>query len=145
MVARDLIFPAENLRSIKWKGGSEVSLESIVPHLEKMCVENGINVNIYTDEINSGKMFDKSTTPCIVIENTDHRTDYNFYCITMKTQGIYAFIEFFKGGISKNASKLNSGNSLIGKIIKLGVKSADVDAEVLYYTIVEDILSEFFS
>ncbi|MBQ4543881.1 MAG: hypothetical protein IJA19_06920, partial [Clostridia bacterium] len=145
--------PSETMTNIRWKGGAEVTLDSVADRLRTLCAENGINVVVDIDEVDSGKIFDRSVTPCVVIKNADHLTDYNYYLFTMQKQGIYSFISFYIGGTSKNAKRINQGNKehatitgqIFGAIMKATVSNDAKDAEMMYYTILEDVLNELFA
>lgn len=153
MISRTGIWEAEGLTGIRWKGGADFSLADIVPVIKQKCAENGINVEVSLDEVDSGKIFDRSKTPCVVIRNAEHRTDYNYYLFTMQKQGIYAFISFYCGGVSKNANRIHQGTkkhstitgSIVGAIMKATVSNDARDQELMYYTILEDVLKEVFA
>ena len=151
-INKNTLWDAESLTNIRWKGGAEVTLESLVPIIKRKGEEYGINIDVSIDSVDSGKLFDRSTTPCVIIRNAEHLNDYNYYLFTMQKQGIYAFISFYVGGTSKNAKRINQGNKehstitgqIFGAIMKATVSNDARDAESMYYSILEDVLREIF-
>ena len=153
MISKPFLTVDPGLSSIRYKGGASMTLHDIRNAVEKACEEHGLNVIVTEDVITSGRLFDKSTTECLVVKNAEHQNDYFHEVITMKSQGIYAFFEFYYTGNSKNNSRVNAGNkehstitgSIIGAIKKATVSNAAMEEETLYYTMLCDAISSVFN
>ncbi len=153
MIQKPMLRNETSLQSIKYKGGGDLTLDELKMQLEKACKEHGLNVIISTDIITSGKLFDRSTTECVVIKNAEHQSDYFYEVITLKTQGIYAFIDFYYAGTSKNNRRVAEGDmkkhktitgSIIGAIKKATVSDDAMEAERFYYSMLADAISSIF-
>ncbi len=152
MIDKRLLADEPLLQASRLKGHGDLTLDQLKQMLENACEEYGLNVVVSTDVINSGRIFDKSTTECIVIKNAEHQTDYYHEVITLKTQGIYAFIEFYYTGTSKNNRRVSAGNaehstitgSIIGAIKKATVSNDAMEAENQYYSMLADAINSIF-
>lgn len=97
-------------------------------------------------------MFDKSKSECVTVTNAEHPTDYFVEVITLKTQGTYAFVEFYVTGDSKNIHRVYEGDkehksltgSIIGAIKKATVSDDALETEKNYYEMLNDALEATF-
>lgn len=146
MLQRQMLRDETLLQPIKYKGGGDLTLSELKMQLEKACNEHGLNVIVSTDTITSGKLFDRSTTECVVIKNAEHQSDYFYEVVTLKTQGLYAFIDFYYAGTSKNNRRVAEGNSgsILGMMKKALVSNDAMEAETFYYTMLTDAIRSIF-
>lgn len=152
MIQKPMLRNETLLQPVKYKGGGDLTLDELKMQLEKACEEHGLDVIISTDLITSGKLFDRSTTECIVIKNAEHQSDYFYEVVTLKTQGLYAFIDFYYSGTSKNNRRVAEGNkkhetltgTIIGAIKKATVSDDAMESETFYYSMLADAISSIF-
>ena len=151
MISKTSLVENKSIPSTRVQGGADFSLEKIRAELENTLTSKyQLNVTVSIDEVDSGRIFDKSTKQCITIVNNEHQNDYNYHVITFAKQGIYCIFEFYMSGYSKNASRIHSGNkehstitgSIIGSIRKAMVSNDAYEAEGFYYTMIDDAIKE---
>ena len=135
------------------RGGNNISLDGFRERIsEKLCDEYGLHAKVELTTMITGKLLDKSTWKCIVISSLDHPNDYNYIVISYEAQGIFGLFDFFMGGNSKNAARLNAGGrehstltgQIIGAVRKAMVSENQLHEEEMFYTSINDALDEIF-
>lgn len=152
MISKQELREDPGLKGIRYKGGAALTTNNIKMMLEKACAEHGLNVIVSVDTVSSGRLFDRSTTECVVIKNAEHPSDYFHEVITCKTQGIYAFLDFYYTGYSKNNSRVAAGTrehstitgALIGAIKKATISNDAMERETNYYAMLTDAINSIF-
>lgn len=140
--------------SIRVKNGNQYTIEQLKDLFEeKICGEFGVKATVTVDTLKTGKLLDSTTWPCLVIKSIDHSSDYNYIVMSYSTQGIYGLFDFFCGGSSTNASRINDGNAehstltgtIIGKVRKAMVSDAKLEEEKFFYTAISDAIDAIFN
>ena len=152
MISKNFLQSDQNLTNLRCPGLGELTIDVLREKIEKSCVRHGLNVIVATDTVTSGKMFDKSKSECVTVTNAEHPTDYFVKVITLKTQGTYAFFDFYVTGSSKNIHRVNEGDkehksltgSIIGAIKKATVSDDALETEQNYYEMLNDALEATF-
>lgn len=152
MISKPMLHEDTSIQPIRYKGGAGVSTSDIKQLIEQACIEHGLNVIVSTDVVTSGRIFDRSQIECVVIKNAEHQTDYFHEVVTVQSQGIYAFMNFYYTGTSKNNRRIAAGKSehstiagsIIGAIKKATVSNDAMDAENMYYTMLADAINAVF-
>ncbi len=148
MISKTLLHSDPELVSLRSHGAGNMTIDELKLIIEKACTNYGLNVIVSTDVITSGRIFDKSKTDCITITNAEHQKDYFIEVITMKTQGLYAFFDFYYTGTSKNNRRMAEGDmkhstitgSIIGAIKKATVSNDAMETETNYYSMLCDAI-----
>ncbi len=152
MVEKKFLHEEPLLQSMRCPGAGGLTIHVLKNNIEKACAQYGLNVVVDVDTINSGRLFDKSTTECVTVKNAEHMTDYYTEVVAMKTQGTYAFIDFYFTGNSKNCNRVAEGErkhstmagSIIGAIKKATVSNEAMETETNYYSMLCDAISSVF-
>ena len=153
MLTKTYLTPDPEIQNIRAKDCGDLNLNELKAIVQEKCGEYGLNVIVETDTISSGKLFDRSTEECVVISNAQHPYDYFKEVITLKTQGIYAFLAFYYTGTSKNNRRMAEANSehssivgsIFGAINRAMVSNAAMDEETNYYNMLCDALRSIFN
>lgn len=152
MILKNFLQSDPKLTNLRCPGLGELAIDVLREKIESSCVRHGLNVIVATDTVTSGKMFDKSKSECVTVTNAEHPTDYFVKVITLKTQGTYAFFDFYVTGNSKNIHRVNEGDkehksltgSIIGAIKKATVSDDALETEQNYYEMLNDALEATF-
>lgn len=152
MISKNFLQSDPNLTNLRCPGLGELTIDVLREKIESSCVRHGLNVIVATDTVTSGKMFDKSKSECVTVTNAEHPTDYFVKVITLKTQGTYAFFDFYVTWSSKNIHRVNEGDkehksltgSIIGAIKKATVSDDALETEQNYYEMLNDALEATF-
>ncbi len=152
MISKNFLQSDPKLTNLRCPGLGELTIDVLREKIESSCIKHGLNVIVATDTVTSGKMFDKSKSECVTVTNAEHPTDYFVEVITLKTQGTYAFIEFYVTGNSKNLYRVHEGDkehksltgSIIGAIKKATVSDDALETEQNYYEMLNDALEATF-
>lgn len=153
MLKATFLNPEPELQGIRAKDLGHLTINDLKAAVETACAEYGLNVIVTTDTISSGKMFDRSVEECVVITNAAHPNDYFQEVVTLKTQGIYAFFQFYYTGTSKNNRRMAEANSehssvvgsIFGAINRAMVSNAAMEEETNYYSMLFDALRSIFN
>ena len=152
MIPKPELKAEPNLTNLRMPGLGNLTIDLLKDMIEKSCIQYGLNVSIAEDTITSGRLFDKSKTSCITIANAEHPKDYFIEVVTLKTQGTYAFVEFYYTGNSKNTRRVADGDrehktltgSIVGAIKKATVSNDAMKEENNYYTMLCDAITAAF-
>ena len=147
---------------VRYRDGSEITLQAVQNALEAAANSIGIPVDFYEDQVKSGGIFNKTIENCIVLYHPEHQYDYFKFCIRIATEGSYAFISCNDFGQSKQMNKADRveaykedrrGKSMsykVGSIIGQGISSIGkskqkLEEEQNYYNCISDILDDVIS
>lgn len=147
---------------VRYRDGSEITLQAVQNALEAAANSIGIPVAVYEDQVKSGGIFNKTIENCIVLYHPEHQYDYFKFCIRIATEGSYAFISCNDFGQSKQMNKADRveaykedrrGKSMsykVGSIIGQGISSIGkskqkLEEEQNYYNCISDILDDVIS
>ena len=147
---------------VRYRDGSEITLQAVQNALEAAANSIGIPVAFYEDQVKSGGIFNKTIENCIVLYHPEHQYDYFKFCIRIATEGSYAFISCNDFGQSKQMNKADRveaykedrrGKSMsykVGSIIGQGISSIGkskqkLEEEQNYYNCISDILDDVIS
>lgn len=147
---------------VRYRDGSEITLQAVQNALEAAANSIGIPVAFYEDRVKSGGIFNKTIENCIVLYHPEHQYDYFKFCIRIATEGSYAFISCNDFGQSKQMNKADRveaykedrrGKSMsykVGSIIGQGISSIGkskqkLEEEQNYYNCISDILDDVIS
>ena len=152
MIEKPALTVEPKINAMKIKDAGNMTINELKIVLERACLEYGLDVIVDTDVVTSGRLFDKSTIPCVVIKNAQYPFDYFQEVVTLKTQGIYAFVDVYYTGRSKNIRRIAAGNtehktmtgSIIGAIKKAMVSNDAIDEENNYYEMLTDAIESVF-
>lgn len=112
----------------------------------------GFPVRIENDQIQSGSIFNRQYTDCIVIKNKEHLYDYFFFVISARHVGNFTGFEIWRAGEStlsyqqnKKEARKNSSSlfqNMVGALTKTDTQG--LENENMYYGIVADKLRQIF-
>lgn len=148
-------------RSYAFRNGEKIHLDMVAEGLATLADSYGVKIAFAKDQVKFGDLLDNTVENCIVLFHPEHRNDYISTVFRVKHLGRYAFMYLDDMGVSKNFKNARisredrhaatSGESLLFKITygiatdlrEAGANRAKLEEEQCWYSIVEDIISEF--
>jgi hypothetical protein len=151
---------------VRYQNGEGITLMTVQEAIKDCAMKMGIPVAFRWDQVKSGGLFNSSVEDCLVIYHPEHERDYFKFCIRVRRQGVYAFVDINEFGESKQMNKayrselakegakgyLKAGDEyeagkMAGKVIggligSLGKSKAKLEEEQMYYQCVFDIFDE---
>lgn len=151
---------------IQYMNGNGISLQSIQNILRDTAGKYQIPINFYYDQV--GGLLSKKEE-CLVLFHPQHQKDYCKFVITIRKQGMMAFVSFKGYGSSKNIGKLSRGGSakqdlataifskdvnesaaalgrsLVNGVLSLGGNKAKKQEEQDWYSCINQIINEAVS
>lgn len=112
----------------------------------------GIPVMYMRDQIQSGGMFNKQVTDCLVVKNAEHPDDYFHFVFTVRTTGTVTTIGIYHSGQSPNSGKAalkeqrQKSSSLFDNFMGAVTRTNDqgMAEEYDYYGLVFDVIRKTF-
>jgi hypothetical protein len=123
--------------------------------LTKTAGKYQIPIAFKTDEIKAGGLLNSTKNDCLVVHHPQHYSDYFRYAVSIKRQGIMAYISINPFGrsnqanlhtVAANRSELMKqgrvGMSLLAGVVGMGKNKNKLEDENNYYTALEQIFDE---
>jgi hypothetical protein len=123
--------------------------------LTKTAGKYQIPIAFKTDEIKAGGLLNSTKMDCLVVHHPQHYSDYFRYAVSIKRQGIMAYISINSFGRSNQANLHNIaanraelmqqgkvGMSLLAGVVGMGKNKNKLEDENNYYTALEQIFDE---
>lgn len=161
---------ADDLREfrpqVRYQNGESITLTTVQDAIKDCAMRMGIPVAFTSDQVKSGGLFNSNIDDCLVMYHPEHERDYFRFCIRIRRQGSYAFVDIHEFGTSKQMNKayrselakesvkgyFKAGNEydtgkMIGQAIggalgSIGKSKAKLEEEQMYYQCVFDIFDE---
>ena len=147
---------------VRYQNGEGITLSTVQEAIKDCAMKLGSPVAFRGDQVKSGGLFNTSVEDCVVMYHPEHERDYFKFCISVKRQGVYAFVMVNDFGQSKQMNKANTAEfmkqdrkgqsmsykvgSMIGQGLRtLGKSSQKLEEENMYYQYVFDIFDEIVS
>jgi len=136
--------------NLKFTQAQGLTLESAGNLLMQTANQYGLPITCTQDQIKSGGLLNKSLQDCLVITHQQHRDTYFKYCLSVRTSGIYSYLEVKYFGSSTNTGaerKKEENKATIGGMLKNALFAKNKDAYVAeydYYEQLDDIIKETF-
>lgn len=131
-------FQVRGLRWVSQNGEKEVTIQQLVmAMLREGNKVFGLPIDIREETVQTGGIFNSSTSPCIILHNNQMSNYLDYVLIMTPMQGNICHIQIRQTGYSKNMN--SNPNSLMGKLT--GAQSA-LQAEMTYYATLEQLISE---
>lgn len=152
-----------NYKQVIFRDGACVTLDWVASDLWKTLNNYRIPAAFWKEQIKPTNNY--GCVDCLMLYHPQHFYDYNWYAFTITRQGMYAFLNIYIGGHSKQTAALNAKNnlmsgerpqgaygtgyligSLIGTVAKGSVHydKQKHEEETNWYTIIEDIIENVF-
>lgn len=152
MVSKKWLIDDEQISNMRIRN-FDLSINELARLIEQSCINIGLNASVTVDKADSGRLFDKNTTDCIVIASREHPEDYYQNVILVTKTGPYGIVEFYLQGESKNGRKIHNGERehstitgmIFGAIQKATVSEKDRLDEETYYQMVTDAIHDVFN
>ena len=127
-------------------------LKGLLLDKERGLPSIGIPTRIETDQIQTGGIFNRQYSDCLVIKNEEHLYEYFYFVISAKSVGNYTGFDIWRAGTSTLSYQQNkkemrrNSTSLFQNIVGALTKTDEqgLDSENMYYGIVADKLIEIF-
>ena len=132
------------MQGVMHKSYADLSMVDLQMHLTPKLQEYDLPVKFETDEVKSGGLFSTSSLPCLVIINSEHKSNYYYIVIVLSKQGAVGVLNFYLTGYSKNATKLEFSEGMAKNRIRIPVNQHKIQDEQNYYNILKHALSESF-
>lgn len=154
---------------MRYQDGEGITLRVVKEAIEDCATKMGIPVAFTSGQVKSGGLFNSNVVDCLVMYHPDYEREYFKFCIRVRHQGTYAFIDIneygnskqmdkayrgelareglkgsFRGGSSYEKGKM-IGQAIGGAIGSIGKSKAKLEEEQMYYTCVFDIFDEIVS
>ena len=153
---------ADQLKEVRkdtvYKEGKDITLLTLQKELKETAEKYQIQIAFTNDQIKSGGMFNSTTVDCLVVYHPKHPTDYFRYAVSIRRQGVMAYVSvnYFgsskqtgKAGVSKDAlSNLKEGNlgtAMLGGLMSLGKNKNKLEEENNFYSALDQIIDEVIS
>lgn len=123
--------------------GNSIPFETLKQAIINCGKEAGLPLTVEIDEVKIGKSglgsMLSSSQPCVVIYNTNHKKDYNYYVLTQTKQGNCTFLSEYLGGKSKNFINLQLAQKKPSIFIS-NIKKKYQEEE-MYYSLLDSIIT----
>jgi len=142
-------------KDVFFKEGKNVTLSVIQSALTEAAGKYQIPIAFKNDQIKAGGLLNSSKTDCLIVYHPEHYSDYFRYTVSIKRQGIMAYVSINTYGrstqanlhhISENSSELRKqgklGMSLMAGVVGMGKNKTKLENEQNYYHALEQIFSE---
>ncbi len=151
---------------VRYQNGEGITLMTVQEAIKDCAMKMGIPVAFRGDQVKSGGLFNSSVEDCLVMYHPEHERDYFKFCIRIRRQGVYAFVDIHEFGESKQMNKayrselakegakgyFKAGNEydtgkMLGQAIggfvgSIGKSKAKLEEEQMYYQCIFDIFDE---
>lgn len=142
MIYSDMLKNVDGVHDMRING--VITREMLKAILEQSLSETGFSISVEYDELVSGGIFNKKKEPCVVIRNSNHRNDYFYYCLYLRTMGNFTVLYSRYGGESPLTQAKNRAeekkDSLLGIIGVYQIDEVKLDEEYFYYDIVDSAI-----
>lgn len=153
MIKRNELKPSEKPAFRYGGDDSKILSIGVIQQLLRQKNEEayGLPINISTEQVKSGGLFNSTVEDCVIITNKEHPSDYFTYCLMLQKQGKMAYLSSWYYGSSTLTGKAHQAEarkgSLGGMLLNAvaGVNQSAYDAEYQYYDMLDSLISEAFS
>ena len=138
-----------------FKEGNNITLSVIQSALTEAAGKYQIPIAFKNDQIKAGGLFNSTKTDCLIVYHPEHYSDYFRFTVSIKRQGIMAYVSINSFGrstqanlhhISENSSQLRQqgklGMAMLAGVVGLGKNKNKLENEENYYHAMEQIFNE---
>lgn len=151
----------EVMGTANYKDSEDITFEILRAAIKDLAEKREVPVAFYEDEAKEGGLFG-NTHPCLVLYHPEHRYDYYNMAMVVTRQGVYASVNVYAAGKSKQMNKFarseankemrrgqslsfKIGNAAVSGLMNMGKNKQKLQEEQLYYEICLDIISDVLS